>query len=84
MATEEQARLARNVHQDRLAASGAHSLSVEPLHAAKAGSFGVVAWVDSQANNQAAAFPSSLSIKEKGRHVEVPLVVRESKPFQLE
>jgi len=84
MATEEQARLARDVHQDRLAASGAHSLSVEPLSATETGSFGVVAWVDSQAHKQAAVFPSSLSIKEKGRDVEVPLVVRESKPFQLE
>src|SRR5450631_916572 len=51
----------------------------EPLSATETGSFGVVAWVDSQAHKQAAVFPSSLSIKEKGRDVEVPLVVRESK-----
>jgi hypothetical protein len=84
MATEEQARLARDTHQDRLAASGAHSLSVEPLAASRAGEFGVIAWVDSQSPNSTTAFPSSLSIQEKGRRVAVPLVVRESKPFQVE
>ena len=80
MATEEQARLARDQHQDKLAASGAHSLSVEPV-AGKG--FGVVAWVDSQTSNSASEFPSSVSIDEKGRRVAVPVVVRESKSFQV-
>jgi hypothetical protein len=84
MATEAQARLARDEHQDRLAASGAHSLSVEPLPASGAGSFGVVAWVDNPAGKEMASFPSSLSIRERGKSVAVPLIVRESKPFQLE
>jgi hypothetical protein len=84
MATEAQARLARDEHQDRLAASGAHSLSVEPLSATGAGSFGVVAWVDDPAGKKMASFPSSLSIQERGKSVAVPLVIRESKPFQLE
>jgi hypothetical protein len=84
MATEAQARLARDKHQDRLAASGAHSLSVEPLPATGAGSFGVVAWVDDPAGKEMASFPSSLSIQERGKSVAVPLVIRESKPFQME
>jgi hypothetical protein len=84
MATEAQARLARDEHQDRLTASGAHSLSVEPLPATGAGSFGVVAWVDDPAGKEMASFPSSLSIQERGKSVVVPLVIRESKPFQLE
>ena len=84
MATEEQARLARDRHQDKLAASGAHSLSVEPIAAGGGEGFGVVAWVDHQHSTSTAAFPSSISIDEKGRRVAVPLVVRESKPFQVE
>ena len=84
MATEEQARLARDQHQDKLAASGAHSLSVEPVPGGSGAGFGVVAWVDSQRSNSTAEFPSSISIDEKGRRVAVPLVVRESKPFQVE
>jgi hypothetical protein len=84
MATEAQARVARDEHQDRLAASGAHSLSVEPLAASGKGSFGVVAWVDNSAGKEMTSFPSSLSIQEKGKSVAVPLVIRESKPFQLE
>ena len=84
MATEEQARLARDRHQDQLIGSGAHSLSIEPVAPVGTGEFGVVAWVDSQAKDSKADFPSSLTIEEKGKRVTVPLVVRESKPFQVE
>jgi hypothetical protein len=87
MATELQARLARDLYQDDLAASGVHGLSVEALPAGsgtKAESFGVVAWVNSEATKKPASLPSALSIKERGRTVKVPLVRRESKPFQLE
>jgi len=84
MASEEQARLARDQHQDKLAASGAHSLSVEPLAAESGPEFGVVAWVDRRGSNSTANFPSSISIDEKGRRIAVPLIVRESKPFQVE
>jgi hypothetical protein len=84
MATEKQARLARDQHQDKLTASGAHSLSVEPVAAAGEAGFGIVAWVDSQIANSTAKFPSSISIDDKGRRVAVPLVIRESKPFQME
>lgn len=87
MATERQARRARDLHQDKLAASGVHSLSVEPIPGAlrtKAGSFGVVAWVHGKARKKPVSLPSALRIKYGGRTVHVPLVVRESKPFQLE
>jgi len=87
MATERQARRARDLHQDKLAASGVHGLSVEALPGApgtKAGSFGVVAWVHRKAQKKPVALPSALAIKDRGRRVKVPLVIRESKPFQLE
>jgi hypothetical protein len=57
MATEAQARLARDEHQDRLAASGAHSLSVEPPPTSGAGSFGMVAWVDNRPGKSWPRFP---------------------------
>jgi hypothetical protein len=82
MATESEARRARDLHQDELASSGAHSLSVEPQKEAQ-GSFVVVAWIQ-HADKAAASLPSSLTIEESGRRIAVPLVVRESKPFQLE
>ena len=87
MATERQARRARDLHQDKLVASGVHGLSVEALptgSGTKAGSFGVVAWVDPEAREKSVSLPSALSLREQGRIVKVPLVLRESKPFQLE
>lgn len=87
MATERQARRARDLHQDKLAASGVHGLSVESLPGSpgtKGGSFGVVAWVHGKARKKPVSLLSALPIKEWGRTVKVPLVVRESKPFQLE
>ena len=87
MATERQARRARDLHQDKLAESGVHGLSVEPLPGTpgtKAESFGVVAWVHSKGQKKPVSLPSALPIKERGRTVKIPLVVRESKPFQLE
>jgi hypothetical protein len=44
----------------------------------------VVAWVHGKARKKPVSLPSALPIKERGRTVKVPLVVRESKPFQLE
>ena len=86
MATEEQARRARDLHQDKLAAMGAHGLSVEPLQKPDpaAGSFGVVAWVEPKVVKKQGAFPPALEIQERGRTLKVPLVVRESEPFRLE
>jgi hypothetical protein len=87
MATEQQARRARDLHQDKLAASGAHGISVEPVAGQagkKARSFGVVAWVDTKARKKPLSLPEALPIIERGKTVNVPLVVRESKPFQLE
>jgi hypothetical protein len=78
MATEKQAQRARDVHQDRLVKSGAHALSVEKVEGS--GKFGVVAWVK-QAKKK---LPSAVSIMDGGTKVQVPVVVRQSKPFQLE
>jgi hypothetical protein len=85
MATEEQARRARDLHQDKLAAMGAHGLSVEPLQKTDAkGLFGVVAWVKPEVAKKQAGFPSALEIPYRGRTLKVPLAIRESKPFRLE
>ena len=87
MATERQARRARDLHQDKLMSCGAHALSVEPLQGEAGGeakSFGVVAWVQHKPRKKRASIPQILKIKEKGRTLKVPLMVRESKPFQLE
>ena len=87
MATERQAKRAREMHQDKLIKFGAHALSVEALPQSadkKARPFGVVAWVHNEPQKKPASLPSALSIKERGRTVKVPLVVRQSKPFQLE
>jgi len=84
MATERQAKRARDKHQKKLIKSGIHALSVEPLPESlkKEGQpFGVVAWVHDKPRKP---LPPALSIKERGKTVKVPLVVRESKPFQLE
>jgi hypothetical protein len=70
-----------------LTASGAHALSVEPVLEAsrsKAVSFGVVAWIHGKAQKKPVSLPSAILIKDRGRTVRVPLVIRESKPFQLE
>jgi hypothetical protein len=87
MATQRQAQRARDLHQDKLAASGVHALSVESLTGQagnKARSFGIVAWVHSKAQKNPVYLPSALPIVERGKTVNVPLIVRESKPFQLE
>jgi hypothetical protein len=87
MATQRQAQRARDLHQDKLAASGAHALSVEPLTGQagnKARSFGIVAWVHGKGKKSPVSLPSALPIVERGKTVNVPLMVRESKPFQLE
>ena len=87
MATEQQARRARDLHQNNLIAAGAHSLSVEPVPGSTKGkrkSFGVVAWVRPEAKEKQAPLPPVLQVSEKGRTVKVPLVVRQSEPFQLE
>jgi len=84
MATEQQAKRARDKHQSKLIKSGVHALSVEALPESqdnRAGRFGVVAWVHEKARKP---LPSALSIKDRGKTVKVPLAVRESKPFQLE
>ena len=86
MATEEQARRARDLHQDKLAAMGAHGVSVEPLQKTTptASSFGVVAWIEPKVAKRHGAFPPALEIQERGRTLKVPLVVRESEPFRPE
>jgi len=86
MATEEQARHARDLHQDKLAAMGAHGLSVEPLEKSEPAtdSFGVVAWVEAKNAMKQGAFPPDLEIQERGRTLKIPLVIRKSKPFRLE
>jgi hypothetical protein len=79
MATERQARLARDQHQHKLVKGGAHALSVERL--GRAGrKFGVVAWVK-QAKG---TMPETLDIVDKGTTVKVPVVIKKSEPFQLE
>jgi len=79
MATERQARRARDLHQKRLLKRGAHALSVEKL--GEGGKeYGVVAWVAQEKEK----IPQALSITDRGRKVQVPLLIRESKPFQLE
>jgi len=87
MATEQQARRARDLHQGKLLAAGAHGISVEPATqqtGKKAVSFSVVAWVDTKAKGKPVSLPEALPIKERGKTVKVPLVVRDSKPFQPE
>jgi hypothetical protein len=87
VATEQQARQARDAHQNKLAAAGAHSLSVEPLPGdakEKPNSFGVVAWVKGQAPKQKNSLPDTLEIEDQGEKIKVPLVIRQSKPFELE
>lgn len=87
MATEAQARRARDLHEKELVASGAHALSVEPVlteteKATK--SFCIVAWVQKRKTKKQVSLPESLEIEDQGRKVKVPLKIRESKPFQLE
>ncbi len=79
MATERQARLARDQHQHRLVKDGAHALSVERL-GQTGGNFGVVAWVKQPKRTM----PETLDIVDKGTTVKVPVVIRKSEPFQLE
>jgi hypothetical protein len=79
MATERQARLARDLHQQKLVKGGVHALSVERV-GQSGKKFGVVAWVK-QAKGK---IPEALDIMDRGTKVRVPVVIRESKPFQLE
>lgn len=85
MATEKQARRARDLHGDRLVKLGAHALSVEPAKVTgdtKASkTFAVVAWVKGR---KSTALPESLPVKEEGKITHVPLLIRESEPFQPE
>ena len=85
MATEKQAREARDIHQKKLLKFGAHAFSVEPLED-DSKKFAVVAWVQRPAKGKPSQElkPQTLEIEEEGKNVQVPLVVRESKPFQLE
>ena len=81
MATEKQARRARDVHQQRLLKIGVHAISVERGGQGGNNDYTVVAWVQQPAKGQ---IPRSLRIVDRGRKVQVPLVTRESKSFQLE
>ena len=85
MATEAQARLARDLHQDQLTRQGAHSLSVE--RSPESGKFSVVAWIDQKSKvwaSKASLLPETLPIEVNGRTVDVPLTIRNSEPMKLE
>ncbi|MEP6960865.1 MAG: hypothetical protein ABI995_02245 [Acidobacteriota bacterium] len=81
-ATEQQANLARDEHQDTLISGGAHAISVEQSAGKGNVNFSVVAWVDPK--KRKASLPSSLEIEQNGKTVRVPLIVREAKPFAPE
>ena len=85
MATERQAQLARDRHQDELVAAGATGLSVQLFSASSdQESFGVEVWVEARPQkNKHLSLPSSLVIRDRGKEVRVPVRVRVDK-FRLE
>jgi hypothetical protein len=82
MKTEKQAELARDQHAEFLRKKGAHAISVEKVTIAGHKQFAVVAMFDDK--SKAAGLPSNLGVKTDKGESEVPLVIQEQEPFQLE
>lgn len=78
MATEKQANRARALHQENLVRVGAHAISVEE---AANGGFCVVSWVQP---GRKTAMTNVLQVEERGKMVDVPLIIRLSAPFKPE
>lgn len=79
MATEKQAYKARDEHFDALQKAGAHTLAVEIKKGTK-NSYAIVAFVEGKADQ----IPASVSVTQKGKTTNVPVIVEKSEKFKPE
>ena len=81
MATERAANLGRDQISDEVFAKGAHGLAVDKMTVDGKETFGLVAMVPP---GNTAKFPRSVAVVHQGRQVVVPVIVKETEPFNPE
>jgi hypothetical protein len=79
MATENQARKARDEHFDLLQQAGAHTLAVDIKKGTKK-SYAIIAFVEENADR----IPSAVEVKTGNKTTSVPVIVEKSKKFKPE
>jgi len=77
MATEKEARKARDEYAGHLSSLGVHTIAVDLV---PGGSFGVVAFTDGDTSQ----IPESLEIELGGKKKTVPVKIEKSGPMKLE
>ncbi len=80
MATEKQARLARDEHFDYLQGLGAHTLAVDTMKKGTKKSFAIIAFVEGDASQ----LPKEVEVKDGDKKTKVPVVVEQSPKFTPE
>jgi hypothetical protein len=82
MANEEEANKARRQHGKKLMQQGAHAIGVEQGKAYGSKGFVIVAHVPP--GKKKLNIPEKVSCATAGGEVEVPVVIEQSEPFELE
>lgn len=80
MATEKQAKIARDQHFDHLQKLGAHTLAIDTLAEGKKKSFAIFAFVDGNPGQ----IPESVEVKTGTKTTKVPVIVEKSEKFKPE
>lgn len=80
MATEKEAKLARERHSDELHDLGAHAIAVDQIQRKGEKTFAVIAFFEEKPEK----VPHKLTVKNGKRTLEVPLVARVSEKFKPE
>jgi hypothetical protein len=78
MATEKQARKARDQYFDYLSGLGAHTLAVDTPDKAHKDKFAIVAFVE----DEKAGLPEEVEIDHNGKKMKVPVVIEQSEKFK--
>lgn len=81
MASEKAASLCRDQIADQLFAKGVHGLAVDKMTFDGKQTFGLVAMVP---RGHKAKFPRCVTVVHQRREVVIPLVVKETEPFEPE
>jgi len=78
MATEKEARIARDKYFDFLSERGAHTLAVDYLKNEKRNGFAIIAFTEGDTRN----IPDTLEIENNGKTTSVPVVAQKAEKFK--
>ena len=78
MATEKQAKKAKEQYFDFLLENGAHTLAVDMVDKEKADSFGVLIFAEGDTKK----IPKELEVSLNGKKTKVPVIIEKSQKFK--